>query len=205
LLLNDFIILKKILFILLILPCIIKNINAQNIDSVRVVRDTLKKETPSVSQLRKDSVFIPNPKKALLYSIIPGGGQIYNRKALYIRLPLIYGAMGGTIYYTSWSSKQYQRFKSAYEKKVRNETLPSDIPTSISADYLKRLRDNYFKRTQQAYALVGAAYLLSAAEAFTTAHLLNFDVNDDLSLRIKPDFQNMPYGTASGVGISLTF
>jgi Family of unknown function (DUF5683) len=192
-------------YITLLLLFFALNINAQNIDSTRIVQDSLKKPNPPLSKTKKDSFFTPNPKKALLYSIIPGGGQIYNRKVLYIRLPAVIGAMGGTIYYTNWSSKRYKLLKTAYFNKVNGAKLPAGVPETIAADYLKKLRDSYFKRTQQAYAFVGVAYLLTAAEAFTTAHLLNFDVSEDISMKLKPNFQNMPYGTAVGVGLAFTF
>ncbi len=197
------------------------NIHAQNIDSVRVGRDTSKKNTPSVLAPKKDNAFVPNPKKALLYSIIPGGGQIYNRKALYIRLPLVYGALGGSVFYTRWSSVRYKLLRDVYASKAKGEkNFPNDLPssypanivsqlkeqyTSISPDFLKRNRDSFFKQTQQAYAFVAITYILTAAEAFTTAHLLNFDVSEDISMKLKPDFQYMPYGVASGMGLAFSF
>jgi hypothetical protein len=212
---------QKSLFISLLSLFFFTYIHAQNIDSVRVVRDTLKKNTPSLLSQKKDSAFVPNPKKALLYSIIPGGGQIYNRKALYIRLPLVYGALGGSVFYTRWSAVRYKLLRDVYASKAKGEkNFPTNLPSSypknvvaqlnaqystISPDFLKRNRDNFFTQTQRAYAFMAITYILTAAEAFTTAHLLNFDVSEDISMHIKPNFQYMPYGTASGVGLAFTF
>ena len=90
---------KKKIFLFIVFIQIVININAQRIDSVIVKRDsipvnkesmTAKKDSLPINKtsvsLKKDTLpikkarFLPVPKKALLYSIIPGGGQIYNRK-----------------------------------------------------------------------------------------------------------------------------
>ncbi len=68
---------KRLILLLNIFFLFLINMNAQKIDSLKV--DSLKiGQKDSISP--KKAKFIPVPKKALLYSIIPGGGQIYNRK-----------------------------------------------------------------------------------------------------------------------------
>jgi hypothetical protein len=198
---------KKAVFYTFLFLCISLKINAQKIDSVNLSKDSLKL-SPSVSDIKKvkkDSVFVPVPRKALLYSIIPGGGQIYNRKLWYIRVPAVVGLMGGTIGYSIWTTKKYNLYKTSFFNKVNNLDLPAGIPPSVGADRLKGLRDAYYKRTQESYVFIGLAYILTAAEAFTTAHLLNFDVSEDLSFKVKPAFEGTPLGMTGGMGLKLTF
>ena len=188
--------------------CISLKINAQKIDSLNFSKDSLKIAPPSVSDQKKggkDSAFVPVPRKALLYSIIPGGGQVYNRKGWFIRLPLVAAGMGGTIFYATWASKKYNLYKTSHYNKVNNLELPAGIPPSVGADRLKGLRDAYYKRTQESYVFIGLAYILTAAEAFTTAHLLNFDVSEDLSFKVKPAFESTPLGAIGGLGIKISF
>ena len=190
---------------------------AQNAKNQPVKADT----TPSVNippkaaKDKKQSSIdsFPIPKKAALWSIIPGGGQVYNRKWWYIKVPIVYGALGTTIYFTSFNQKLYRKYKAA-DYNYRNSTDSSnpqtgdpDIPASLtSAARLREVRDVYFKRTQQMYILTGVTYLLGAAEAFTSAHLAHFDVNDDLSFRIKPSFEPLTVsGNALGLGIQMKF
>ena len=180
-------------------------INAQNVDNQRIVKDSLPKNTPSVSKTKKDSAFIPNPKKAAMYAIIPGGGQIYNRKLWYVRLPLVYGAIGGAVGYLSFNNSKYKLYKRNYFNKVNNLPLDSGINQAVTADKLKQGREYYYKQVQQAYVLTGVVYVLSAAEAFTTAHLLNFDVSENISFKVKPAFEGTPYGSVGGVGLKLQF
>jgi Family of unknown function (DUF5683) len=208
---------KKIILALSFL-FIIKNINAQNIDSVLVAKDSLPKSvsalkdtTPSVIVQKK---WVPDPKKAFRYAIFPGGGQIYNRKLWYIKLPIVYGAMGFGVERIITNGKYYRFFRDIYKirKQGTKEELAafnySLLPRAREADdnYILRGRDSFDKNYQQSYAITAIIYLLSGVEAFTTAHLLNFDVSDDLSLRLKPSFDSgTPFGQTVGLGISFSF
>jgi hypothetical protein len=196
---------KKIVVLVAFVAFILQNSIAQNIDSATVT----KKRDPSVLTAKKsveDS--FPNPRKAFLWSIIPGGGQIYNKKLAWLKLPIVYGALGTGVYFISFTTKDYRRFKLAYSESVNKIVPYSDptIPQTIDPARLKQLRDFRFKQVQQAYVLTTVAYLLAGVEAFTAAHLAHFDVKDDLSLHLKPSFEPVPLqGNAVGFGIQLRF
>ncbi len=217
---------KKILLFIVFIQIGV-NINAQSIDSVRVKRDsipikkelvTAKKDSLSINKtsivVKKDSLFIkkvkflPIPKKALLYSIIPGGGQIYNRKLWYVKLPLVYGAFIGSGLAIRYNSGYYSYFKKNYYNKLNGIELDASKVPNISyltSDVLRQYRDSFYKSAQQSYVVFALVYILSAAEAFTTAHLMNFDVSEDLSFKLKPSFENLPIGNAFGIGIQVSF
>ena len=73
----------------------------------------------------------------------------------------------------------------------------------VSAAVLKNERDKYDKQLQFSYIGIGLAYILTAAEAYTTAHLLTFDVSDDLSMQLKPSFDvNPSSGITVGFGVN---
>ena len=196
---------KKIAVFVAFLMLLVQNIDAQSIDSAQIV----KKKDPSVLVAKKaleDS--FPNPRKAFLWSIIPGGGQIYNKKLAWLKLPIVYGALGTGVYFISFTTKDYRRFKLAYSESVNNIKPFSDpsIPETVSRERLKQLRDFRFKQVQQAYVLTVVGYLLAGVEAFTAAHLAHFDVNDDLSLHLKPSFESVPLqGNAVGLGFQIKF
>jgi hypothetical protein len=176
---------------------------AQAVDSTLLQRDS----TPSVSQSKKainDS--FPVPKKALLWAIVPGGGQIYVRKGAWWKAPIVLGGFAVCGYAIGFNTTEYRRFRNAYKKRVNNEIIGDpEIPEDVAPDKLRQARDGYFKQLQQSYIAVGITYLVSAVWAFSDAHLAHFDVNDDLSMRLKPSFEPMPYGNALGIGLNLKF
>ncbi len=203
---------KKIAILAVLVLFMIQNIDAQNIDSTTIkekIDISKKKRDPSVLTAKKsveDS--FPNPRKAFLWSIIPGGGQIYNKKYAWIKLPIVYGALGTGVYLINENNNAYNRFKLAYTERLSGIKPFSDasIPETIETERLKQLRDSNFKALQEAYVFTIIAYLLSGVEAFTAAHLAHFDVKDDLGLHLKPSFEPVPMrGNAVGFGIQLRF
>lgn len=159
-------------------------LTAQELDSTRILMDTIVSEAPEVREgfFKKD---YPDPKKAGLLSIVvPGAGQVYNKS--WWKLPLVYGALGGMGYAIYWNTKNYRRFQDAYQAELKGEEHEfSD--TQLNATSLKNIRDGYDKNRQLSYIGFVVVYLLNGVEAFVDAHLKNFDISDDLSLRVQPE------------------
>lgn len=147
----------------------------------------------------------PSPRKAvILTAILPGLGQIYNKKYWYIKLPIVYGAFAGLAYSIDFNRGEYLRLKKEYRYMVDGlECTVSVLEGRVSADVVKNARDRHDKWLQMTYIGIGLAYILTAAEAYTTAHLLSFDVSDDLSLQFKPTLDFIPTeGAFAGIGVN---
>jgi hypothetical protein len=176
-----------------------------------VVRDSTVKTKPE----KKPRGISPNhsPKKALILSFaIPGAGQIYNRK--YWKLPIVYAGLGGLGYLAVSNGSKYSCYRKSYLAMVDDNpfTVNTCDPNKSEAD-MKVLRDNYQRFYE--FSMVGmfAFYVLTAADAFVDAHLMNFDVSDDLSMRIKPSIDISPGFNSSfknnvmsaGIGLEFNF
>lgn len=176
-------------------------------------KDTSSLSSPTVLKKKKKGNFIkryfkqdyPSPKKAVvLTAIIPGLGQIYNKKHWYLKLPIVYGAFGGLIYSIQYNGRNYRQLKEQHRFMVDGLDCTTSIYEGIiSAEVLKNARDKFDKQLQFSYIGIGLAYILTAAEAYTTAHLLTFDVSDDLSMQFKPSFDVTPSsGMTVGFGVN---
>lgn len=147
-----------------------------------------------------ESKWLPTPRKALLLSLVlPGAGQIYNRR--WWKVPLVFGAMGGIIYTIDLNQTNYRQFKQALEDVSAGRA--DSFQGRFSANTLRTLRDIYDRRTQLSYIGSVAVYGLIAIEAFVDAHLQDFDVDENLSLRLKPSFPVDPLRGTPGVGVGL--
>jgi hypothetical protein len=146
----------------------------------------------SDQKVRTDSAYIPdsseiklppNPKKSALWSLIlPGAGQIYNGR--WWKTPFVYAAIGGSVAYLQINQSRYRRFKTALELELAKK--PHEFTGQINnAEALRNLRNKYDKNTQTSYIAVVVVYGIIAVEAFVDAHLQNFDISDDLSIRLK--------------------
>lgn len=151
------------------------------------------------------------PKKALYYSLLlPGAGQVYNGRLW--KVPIIYAAIGTSVYFAVENHKTYKDLQTAYELKVAgSDDLIDNRYDHLSAGSLERFRDQYDRWYQTGIFLGVAAWLLNAVEAYTDAHLQNFDIDEKLTLRYKlgdtpPPYHPSPNLQPSNVfGLSLVY
>ncbi len=160
-----------------------------------------------------DSVFVKkhSPIKAQLYSaILPGLGQIYNRK--YWKIPIIYGIGGAVVFSYFYNQDYYEDLRDAYTEVYYMDPPPTEYVFRgriINYSIEKNLYDNMrMFRKWRDYALVGiaAVYLLNIIDAMIDAHFLEYDVSDDLSLKISPSLINRDiYETKIGMSLCVKF
>ncbi len=146
---------------------------------------------------------VPNhdPAKATLRSLIlPGWGQAYNRE--YWKIPIVYGAIGTVAGFFIYNNTWYKRTKRAFEIRVNNDSasFPLIEPRlqPLSAQSLQLYR-NAFRRDRDYSALYFViAWGLNVADATVFGHLKDFNVSEDLSLKINPVMK-----TNGNAGVSL--
>lgn len=175
-------------------------------------------------RVRRDwSTWRPNAKKALwLAIVIPGAGQIYNRK--YWKLPIVYGGFVGCAYAMRWNNQMYRDYSQAYMDLMDNDPntqsynqflhLGAKIDDSNKERYQKlfKSRKDRFRRWRDLsfFCLVGV-YALSVVDAYVDASLSEFDISDNLSLRVEPTLinnsseRNPLKANSLGVSCSLNF
>ena len=156
----------------------------------------------------------PSAKKALLLSaILPGAGQVYTKK--YWKLPVVYGALGAMGYFISFNTRQYKRFRTAYIYRLDEDPCTIDEFADdlgectsgnerLTAESIRTIRNGYQKNKELSYIGFVIAYILVGVDAFVDAHLLSFDVNDDLSLQIMPQYEGLP-NQSGAVGLHFSF
>ena len=179
--------------------------NGEIVDSTEVLPADTTADKPSFVRrfFNKD---YPNPRKAALFSaIIPGAGQVYNKR--WWKLPIVYGALGTALYFEIDNIKQYRELRDNYRWLVDEDpnTNPVEEPyTLIDATTMKGYRDQWRRYVEFSSITLGLAYLLQITDAFVDAHLRSFDVSDDLSLHFQPKIDASPgLGATFGAGLSL--
>lgn len=193
---------KKIVSLLLIILLIGYNSLAQQEEKPLPVAtaDSVPVVPKAVSINKYDSATkAHSPRVAAIRSaILPGLGQIYNKK--YWKLPIIYGALGTTGAVFFYNLKNYRDTRFAYRVKYNMQVFHTDsaLYTQIrnnlkplSVESLKFYR-NQFRRDIDYSALVFLLlWGLNVVDATVDAHLKSFDVGPDLSLHFKPGYSKM--------------
>lgn len=136
-------------------------------------------------------------KKAMLYSaIVPGGGQIYNHIQLpttsrrkwnvYWKVPLIYGALGGSVYMLVSNQRQISLLKNEYTFRQNNSGVLNPAYSQYDDQAILQLHNS--SQTQRDLFILTTVliYAINVLDASVEAHFINFDVSDDLTLHLEP-------------------
>ena len=195
-----------------------------------MLEDTLAAITDSASVLIKKehkrrekrdwNTWRPDPKRALwLALVIPGGGQIYNRK--FWKLPIIYGGFMGCIYALTWNNMMYKDYSQAYLDIMDDDPgtasynkflhLGRQITPENEEQYqkiFKSRKDKYRRWRDLSFFVMVGIYAVSVIDAYVDAELSVFDISKDLSLRVEPTvIRNHSGGNAldsQSLGLSCT-
>lgn len=209
-------IILKLILIGIIVPLCYSSLEAQE---VTVPKDSL---NISISNQKK----VLSPKKASIYAaLFPGLGQVYNGK--YWKLPIVYGGYVGLIYVLGWNNNNYSDYFDGYKTIAKYSTV--EQMSKADKDYLYKLFNypslnlnvnpsrfqtlktqlksgkDFFRRNRD-MSIIGIAVLhvLSIIDASVDANLSDFEINDNLSMRVDP----MPMNFGNGVqviGINVAF
>ena len=197
---------KYLFFILFVVTAAVSNGQLIEADTTKVMD-----ETPLEIE--------HSPQKASLYSaILPGLGQIYNKK--YWKIPIVYGGFATIGYFVGWNNSQFQFYKQSYfdfSNDLPGENSFEQIPAYKWIDpnnstHRESFRNgltrqqNYFRRNRDLLVIVFVGYYgLQIIDASVDAHLFAFDMSEDLTFNIHPSIQNIHNQNFCGITCSLNF
>lgn len=172
------------------------------ITSTDLKADSLKETKP---KLQTKPVYHSPKKSALMSTIIPGLGQVYNKK--YWKVPIIYAGLIGLGYSINANQSKYISYREAYKYRIDGDSLTIDNYPKYSEENLNTLQQ-YYHRFRN-LSVIGATllYVMNIVDASVDAHMFTFDVGDDLSFHIQPTFLNIANAKnyTTGLSLNITF
>jgi len=146
------------------------------------------------------------PSKAAFYSaILPGLGQAYNKK--YWKIPIVYGALATGIYFYVDNNKEYKRYRDAYKRRLAgftdDEFYGTGTTPQISNDALIRAQRTLRRNKEISLLVTIGIYALNIIDANVDAHLLQYNIDDNLAL--KPHFNFNELDATTNLGLTLGF
>ncbi len=153
-----------------------------------------------------------SPSRAAFYSaILPGLGQAYNKK--YWKIPIVYAALGTGIYFYLDNNKEYKRYRDAFKSRLAgfetDEFWGTDIDgvplatPNISSEALKRAQKTLDRNREISLLVTIGIYALNIIDANVDAHLLQYNVDENLAL--KPHFNFNELDATTNLGLTLDF
>jgi hypothetical protein len=171
---------KQLIFIVACLLCVSLNGQTQEQDSL-VEGSMLIKKTPSLTEVEPNFKYDPlRPAKAAFYSaIVPGLGQAYNKK--YWKIPLVYAAIGTTMYFYVDNNNLYNTYREAYRLRLIGQV--DQFSEQLTDQNLIDAQTLFRKNRDLSLLFVVGAYILNIVDANVDAHLSQFNVSDNLSFK----------------------
>lgn len=143
-----------------------------------------------------------SPTAAILYSIIPGGGQIYNRK--YWKVPIIYTMLGASSYFLTMYASDMMLYRREFINR-RDGNIDQLVPglAEYPNENILAMKQEAQRNMEICIAATAIIYTLNFIDAMVDAHLYYFDVSDDLAIRWSPSVFSNPINTKPSYGVSL--
>jgi len=163
---------------------------SQEISDVIVAKDTTKLQ--EIDPLR--------PTKAAFYSaILPGLGQAYNKK--YWKIPIVYGAIGTSLYFYLDSNEKYHSYRDAYKRRLLG--FEDDEYQYLDDSRLVEAQRFYQRNRDFSLFFMIGFYVLNIIDANVDAHLMQFNVNEKLSLA--PDVYQNDFNAKPNIGLTFNY
>lgn len=153
-----------------------------------------------------DSSKLHSPKIATIMSTcLPGLGQVYNKK--YWKVPIIYAGFAAAGYGIVYYGENYKKYHNAYIYRIDGDSTTIDKFPSILTENLIVYKDFYRRNRDLCYIVGVLWYVINILDASVDAHLFYFNINEDLSLNVKPTNVPLYYKNknSSLPGLSLSF
>lgn len=171
------------------------NVNAQK-DVALIAKDSVKETINPLA-----------PAKAAFYSaILPGLGQAYNKK--YWKIPIVYGGIGAGLYFYTWNNKKYHEYRDEYKARLDGTKVldnEESIYGALTEESLIR-GQKFHQRNRDLSALITAGiYLLNIIDANVDAHLMQFNVDENLSIRPEIYQNEIDYKYKTGIRLTYNF
>ncbi len=175
----------------------------------------------SFAQSVEDSEFIIEQKKSVSYqidplaparaafysAIIPGLGQAKNKK--YWKIPIIYAALGTGLYFYTDNNKVYKRYRNAYKRRLAgfndDEFYGLGTTPILSNEALIRAQQTLRRNKELSLLITIGLYALNILEANVDAHLLQYNVDNNLAVKPYFDFENPENSAQFGLSLNINF
>ncbi|WGD35067.1 DUF5683 domain-containing protein [Olleya sp. YS] len=175
------------------IPKVLKQRQQKISDKPVVIDSTVLKPTRAYDPL--------SPSRAAFYSaILPGLGQAYNKK--YWKIPIVYAALGTGIYFYIDNNKEYNRARDAYKRRLAGFS-DDEFQGRLTDDGLIEAQKTLRRNKELSLLITVGIYALNIIDANVDAHLLQYNISNDLSL--KPHYKIEEFDNLGRVGLTLNF
>ncbi|MBQ0770160.1 MAG: hypothetical protein KBT58_12795 [Bizionia sp.] len=164
--------------------------NAKNMDApVTVTLDS--------TQVRKPLDPLAPSRAAFYSAILPGLGQAYNKK--YWKIPIVYAAIGTGIYFYIDNNTEYKKVRNAYRRRLAGFS-DDQFQGRLTDDGLRQAQTTLRRNKELSLLVTVGLYALNIIDANVDAHLLQYNIDDNLSF--KPHYKLDEFDNSGSLGLT---
>ena len=146
------------------------------------------------------------PSKSAFYSaVVPGIGQLYNKK--YWKIPIIYGGLATSIHFYQKNNDEYHRYRDAYKRRLAgfsdDEFFGNNPNPLISNDGLIRAQKTYKRNKELSILITIGIYILNIIDANVDAHLKQYNLNENLTIKPIIEFDEIQSNSSFGLSLNI--
>lgn len=187
-------------FVHTLLFCLITYFSFSQVENDSIP-EALPKELVVTEQIISEPIDPLSPSKAAFYSaILPGLGQAYNKK--YWKIPIAVGGIATGIYFYKRNDIQYDRYRDAYKRRLAGFT-DDEFYGRVTDDGLRRAQKTLKQNKELSLLITVGIYALNIIDANVDAHLLQYNVDENLTLM--PHFKFNERENTTDMGLTLNF
>ncbi|RKE92302.1 DUF5683 domain-containing protein [Ichthyenterobacterium magnum] len=169
-------------------------------DTLKEVNTDLMVVKDSIS-MKREPINLLAPSRAAFYSaVLPGLGQAHNKK--YWKIPLVYAAIGIPVYFYIDNNNEFKRYRNAYKRRLAG-FKDDEFFGTVSDEGLINAQESLRRNKELSLLIAIGAYALNIIDANVDAHLLQYNVDENLA--IKPHFKYNERENSSDLGLTLNF
>jgi len=182
----------------------------QQIKEVDSITQNMEGEGVTFEEVTKTENINPlAPSKAAFYSaVLPGLGQIYNKR--YWKAPIVWGAIGTGVYVYSYNNTEYRRARNAFKRRLAGfeddefwDLNGDGIGPDVSSEALQEAQENTQRDRDLALVITIALYALNIIDANVDSHLKQYNVSDDLAVDFNPYLDINPFTNDPTYGMAM--
>jgi len=195
---------KNLLFYILIFLSVFSFGQEETTDSIRTPEIVNTSTRKGLDSIGIDYLTYRNPMRASLYSaILPGMGQIYNKK--WWKAPLVWGILGTGVGFIIYYNNEYKEYRGYYLDKLYGNPISEPGIDNLTKEQLANIQDDRKRSRDYAIALTALGYILNILDATVDAHLYGIKKDPDLSFQPVMLQNHQTFDVALGVGVSYKF
>ena len=166
-----------------------------------VEQTTSQADSLAITTIKEEPYDPLAPARAAFYSaVLPGLGQAYNKK--YWKIPVVYGGIAAGVYFYQRNTDDYNRFRDAYKRRLAG--YQDDEFQGVSDARLRDAQKTAGRNRDVSLAMALGVYLLNILDANVDAHLLRYNLSDDLTLGPDVQFQSETRPIVYGVSLKIS-